>query len=695
MTTAMLERETDGEEPGEAARAGEDAWLSLLSQTRLFRSGDGQFHARLPIGDRDEVFALKSAEFREWLIESYRAECGDVLSGRALRRTISSFHSRARTAEATPEMHVRIGREEVVGLEHWYVDLGDSTRMAIRISPQEWAVVDRSPVQFCRTRGQLALPYPTREGSIDRLRPYVNVNDQDFRLLVGWMASALMPEGPYPILAIHGEQGSAKSTLSKVVRSLIDPQAPAVLAEPRSTRDLMVTALNSWLLVYDNISTIPAWLADGYCRLATGGGFAGRAIYSDGARHVISAQRPLILNGIDDFVHRDDLSDRCVFLNLAPIEASNRRAEGEFWRKFEAERAAIFGGLLTALVGGLRELPSIQMAELPRMADFACLGEAVGRALGWPEGTFLATYSANRLENTVVVLEESMVATALLDCASLGGLQNWTLSATEMVDSLARNLSAEDDDLEALAEVTAGVRERTAANCARAADAGNLGEVHQDAAQPGDHDRRRSGVRPFEWSALFKKLSVVSCLDGVSSQWSVVVLSIVKVVPDASLDAARWVWRSGACGAVEREALRPGELSERGAVAHAAQADLQGVAQWRTIGEAQPNARRCAPGRPSGRGAVAHVAQPNAGRCARQTFRAWRSRTLGVAHKQTFRARRKWRSRTPGCARGKPSECGAVAHVAQPNAGRCAPGKPSACGARGVAEHWALRDGKL
>ena len=58
------------------------------------------------------------------------------------------------------------------------------------------------------------------------------------------MAAALLPEGPYPILAIHGEQGSAKSTLAKVVRSLIDPQAAPVLAEPRSTRDLMVTALN-------------------------------------------------------------------------------------------------------------------------------------------------------------------------------------------------------------------------------------------------------------------------------------------------------------------------------------------------------------------------------------------------------------------------------------------------------------------
>ncbi len=96
MTIPMIKTETAGGEQGEAARAGADAWLNLLAQTRLFRSGDGQFHARVSMGDRDEVFALKSAEFREWLIESYRAACGDVLSGRALRRTISSFRARAR-----------------------------------------------------------------------------------------------------------------------------------------------------------------------------------------------------------------------------------------------------------------------------------------------------------------------------------------------------------------------------------------------------------------------------------------------------------------------------------------------------------------------------------------------------------------------------------------------------------------------
>ena len=148
----------------------------------------------------------------------------------------------------------------------------------------------------------------------------------------------------------------------------------------------MVTAVNGWLLAYDNIGVIRPWLSDGLCRLATGGGFAGRALFSNDERVVLHAQRPVILNGIEEFVQRGDLSDRTVFLNLPPIAPGQRCREDEFWPAFYLDRPRILGGLLDAVAGGLRELPSVKLAELPRMADFAAFAEAVGRAVGWNAG---------------------------------------------------------------------------------------------------------------------------------------------------------------------------------------------------------------------------------------------------------------------------------------------------------------------
>ena len=91
----------------------------------------------------------------------------------------------------------------------------------------------------------------------------------------------------------------------------------------------------------------------------------------------------MILVGIDDFVERPDLRDRAVFLHLPPIPRTSRRSERGFWPAFRADYPRILGGLLDAMAGGLRELPSVDLKELPRMADFAEWGEAVGRGLGW------------------------------------------------------------------------------------------------------------------------------------------------------------------------------------------------------------------------------------------------------------------------------------------------------------------------
>ena len=138
---------------------------------------------------------------------------------------------------------------------------------------------------------------------------------------------------------------------------------------------------------------------------------------------------------------RDDLADRCVFLLPPPISQTSRRAEAEFWQAFRADYPAIFGGLLDAIVGGLRVLPSVNPLKLPRMADFARFGEAVGQGLGWPAETFLSIYGDNRLEAASASLEDSPLARALLESAELGGLRaDWKLSPTEMLDELSRDV---------------------------------------------------------------------------------------------------------------------------------------------------------------------------------------------------------------------------------------------------------------
>jgi hypothetical protein len=274
----------------------------------------------------------------------------------------------------------------------------------------------------------LLLPIPSRDGSIDLLRHFVNLSESDFRLMIAWVTAALRPVGPYPILVLNSQQGSSKTTLARILRLLIDPQSCPLLSEPASTRDLVATAVNGWLLAYDNMSAIPNWLSDGLCRLVYGVGFAGRALFSNDERSIIHAQRPVILTAIDEIVRRGDLRDRCVFLHPPIILPGRRRTEDDFWSAFHAVYPRILGGVLDAIVGGLRTLPSVRLTELPRMADYAKWGEAVHRGLGSGVDSFLSTYNDNRKDAARTELEDSPLGTVMLDVVRSGASATITAS---------------------------------------------------------------------------------------------------------------------------------------------------------------------------------------------------------------------------------------------------------------------------
>ena len=107
-----------------------------------------------------------------------------------------------------------------------YLDLCDEAWRAVEIDSAGWRVIDTPPVRFRRTAGMLPLPKPVTGGSIEDLRPYLNVrSNTDFVLIVAWALAALRDRGPYPVLALFGEHGTAKSTLAKILRALIDPNS--------------------------------------------------------------------------------------------------------------------------------------------------------------------------------------------------------------------------------------------------------------------------------------------------------------------------------------------------------------------------------------------------------------------------------------------------------------------------------------
>src|SRR5262245_44905566 len=280
----------------------------------LFHSATGTAFADILVDSHRETWPIRSKRFRAFLRRCHYRATGEAASAAEIRSALDLLEARAQFDGPQRPVHVRVA--EQVG--HIYLDLADEHWRAVEIGPDGWRVIASPPVRFRRPAGMLPLPVPERGGSIETLQSFLNLASRDdFVLLVAWVLAALRSGGPYPLLAISGEQGSAKTVLSKLLKALIDPNAAPVRALSREERELMIGANNGHLLAFDNLSGLPHWLSDALCRLATGGSFAVRQLYTDDEEVLFEAARPILLNGIEEVVSRPDLGDRAIFLTLA------------------------------------------------------------------------------------------------------------------------------------------------------------------------------------------------------------------------------------------------------------------------------------------------------------------------------------------------------------------------------------------
>jgi hypothetical protein len=388
--------------------------LQLCAGAGLFRATDGRYYAAVGgTGGRPEVYALRSDAFRDWLIDGYGRQFGEVPSDWAIRRARSALGATARFSLERPTVFDRVGQYD----GRYYLDLADRTGRAVEITAEGWRVIDRPPIRFCRPDGQLPLPEPSHDGSIDLLWPYLNVSEGGFWTAVIWEIAALRPTGPYPILELTGPAGVGKSTCTWVLRHIIDPTMPALLSDPRNIREVMVATRQAWIQAYNNISVMPVWFSDALCILASGGAVIERASLATDECRFIQAQRPTIINGIDELLVRLDAGDRKISVEVGHGWGKPHGCEQEMARSLERDHPSILGGLLNIFSGALRELPNVPRVSLPRMADFAVFAEATGRALGWPPGRALSNYHDFRREVADARLDESPAGCIVVEFA--------------------------------------------------------------------------------------------------------------------------------------------------------------------------------------------------------------------------------------------------------------------------------------
>jgi len=411
--------------------------VALADEAELFVSPDGDAYATFQEDNHKATDRIKGSRFRRWLILKFEEVHGKPAGSQTLGAAIDLIEAHAHARHSVQQVYVRIaGVDGKV-----YVDLADADWRVVEISATGWRVIQGAPVKFIRVKGMTPLPVPHPGGKLDALRKFMNLPDEEhWKLVVAWLLMSLHPRGPYPVLIIHGEQGSSKSTLTKMIRDLVDPNVSPARSAPREMRDLMISANNAWLQCYDNMSGLREWLSDAFCRLATGGGFGTRTLYENREEELFQAARPILMNGIEELATRGDLLDRGILLWLPQIEEKDRRPDDELAEDFQAALPGILGALYDAVAAALKGQATVKLSSYPSMAQFAKWAIAAEQHLGWQLGSFQEAYEKNREAANELSLEATPISAALKEFITLK-MGAWSGTATDLLGELNKQVA--------------------------------------------------------------------------------------------------------------------------------------------------------------------------------------------------------------------------------------------------------------
>lgn len=413
-----------------------DVLVGYAEDAELFHTPEYKAYATFRVDDHEETWPVDGKQYERYLRHRYFREHGKAPKTQALKDAVDTIGAGATIDGPVKKVYSRLaGHEATV-----YVDLANESWEAIEVTRTGWRVLQDPPVKFVRKNNSAPLPHPERGGSVDELRNFLRAKDASFKLIVAWLIGTFHPEGPYPVLEINGQQGTAKSTTARLLVSLVDPSTMPLRALPRDERDLAVAASGRWVLAFDNLSFIHPRMSDAMCRLSTGGGLGTRKLYSDDDEVFFHGTRPQIVNGINQVCQRGDLQERSILVTLSPVPQEERRQERLLWAEFEAACPRIFGALLDAVASALRNRDDVELDELPRMADFAVWVTAAEEALGWEPEEFIRVYLGNRKEASEAVLDNDPVAAAIEKLLTFKG-DGWSGTAGELLTTLNQHAS--------------------------------------------------------------------------------------------------------------------------------------------------------------------------------------------------------------------------------------------------------------
>lgn len=377
------------------------------------------------------MIPVLSEEFEELIRYRLYTENKISLGSEILKTVISTMAAKARFESEKINIFRRCGHYK--GKFYYYIGDGQY----VKITSKKYELVDTVPIYFLQSNTMRVQDVPKKKKGIDlwKLKKYFNTkNEGDFILLLITIISYFIEEIPHFITCIMGNQGSAKSTTCRLIKELVDPSIAPILNLPKSIDELILQLANEHVIVYDNLCSIKQEFCNVFCQVSTGATALRRKLFTDNQLLSYSLKKCLVLNGINYVSMQSDLLDRALVITLKPISSKKRKTEKEIFDEFKEEKPYYLNCIFEVLAKAKKIYKTLEIEELPRMADSCKWGAAIAEALDVGVDRYLELYLKNYQQINQEILLGNPTACAIIRLMEEN--HKWEGSVGELYDEL-------------------------------------------------------------------------------------------------------------------------------------------------------------------------------------------------------------------------------------------------------------------
>lgn len=325
--------------------------------------------------------SIDSPYFRAFLGHRYREETGT----REKPEIREELDIRTEELIWSGENKVTIHKRVAGNLKNTVVYfLANDQWSSVIVRPDGWKIGRLKNVKFIRQPSDEAQVLPQEGGDLlELMRPYVNMNDDDYLLFILTLVQYFIRTSSHFATILSSGKGTGKSTLSKIIRSLVDPSKAGVSTPPQNEEALIVNLSNNYFVCYDNTAPLSEKVSNLLCASITGSRTTKRILYTTNDQAILNLHNIIVLNGISIVPAKSDLAERSLLFKLKKIKSSDRATDSSIWENFKRDKPLILGAIFTTLSKAMTVYATLERPEkLHRLADanleMICIGQALG-----------------------------------------------------------------------------------------------------------------------------------------------------------------------------------------------------------------------------------------------------------------------------------------------------------------------------